>query len=92
VAPLPSRHRAIALSRQRIEECAGGKSGKIFIHLRSTDGKLTFDVEPHETLDPTERRCILDALAALPAESYPVGSTPGQPRSAGFTSLVTLEW
>lgn len=82
----------IAPARQRIEECAGSKSGKILIHLRSADGKLAFDLEPHESLDPTERRCILDALALLPVESYPVQTTPGQPRSTGFTSLVTFEW
>lgn len=80
----------LAPARSSIEECAGATGGKVVIRLRSTNGKLTFDVAPGASLDPTERRCILDALAKIPTDERV--RTTGNPEANGFTSLVTIEW
>lgn len=81
----------IAPARQSIEECAGPKGGKVVVRLRQTNGRLSFDVEPNASLDPTERRCILDALAKIPNADGEL-RVNGEPRANGFTSLVTIEW
>lgn len=77
-------------AHQRIAECSGAKGGKVRVRLRMTGGKLGIDVEPNASLNPTERQCILDALATISADSAPI--TTGEPRTTGFTSLVTIEW
>jgi hypothetical protein len=80
----------IAPARQSIEECAGAKGGKVVVGVRSRNGKLTFDVEPNASLDPTEKRCILDALSKIPSDAQQ--RMTGEPRADGFTSHITIEW
>ena len=41
-------------------------------------------------LDPTEKRCILDALSKIPSDAQQ--RMTGEPRANGFTSHVTIEW
>jgi hypothetical protein len=55
-------------------------------------GKLSFDLQPGSSLDPTERRCLLDALATLDVDESAPAWTGLNVRPTGFTSLITIEW
>lgn len=60
---------------------------------REPAGKLAFDVTPATSLDPTERRCVLDALESLNQSESATAWTGGTSvPPTGFTSLLTIEW
>lgn len=86
----PSRVEAlIEPIRPRIEACHGSGGGKVRIRVRQADGKLAFEVEPGTSLDPTEKRCVLDALSTIRDSEQPSGPDV---KASGFTSLITVEW
>jgi hypothetical protein len=92
--------------RPRIERChavtagggaagggGGGGGGKIMIRIhRAADGKLSFELEPGTSLDPTEKACVLEALTALSADESSTAWAGLNVRPTGFTSLITIEW
>lgn len=83
----------IAPVRSRLEHCRGTSGGKVAIRIRDAAGRLSFDVEDVTSLDPTERQCVLDALATINADESGTAwaGGAGVPPS-GFTSLITVEW
>lgn len=82
----------IAPARSRIEACRGTTGGKLRIRVRHDGGKVAFDVEPGSSLDPTEKQCVLDALATIhEGVASTVWSGASVPPT-GFTSLITIEW
>ena len=44
------------------------------------------------SLDPTEKRCVLEALATLHEDESSTAWTGLNVRPTGFTSLITIEW
>jgi hypothetical protein len=81
----------IAPARARIEGCRNASGGKIRIRMRNVGGKLVFDVEPSASLDPTERRCVLEALSTLHDDGSNLSTGATIPPS-GFTSIILFEW
>lgn len=80
--------------RPRIEHCRKMSGGKLMIRVqKAPGGKLAFAVEPGSSLDPTEKRCVLEALSTLNAADESSTAWAGlNVRPTGFTSLITLEW
>jgi hypothetical protein len=79
--------------RPRLERCHGPVGGKLRVRVRrGAMGKLSFDLQPGSSLDPTERRCLLDALATLDVDESAPAWTGLNVRPTGFTSLITIEW
>lgn len=82
--------------RARIEHCRGASGGKVTIRVRrdpGARGRLAFDVAPGTSLDPTERKCVLDALNALQENESSTAWTGGAAiPPSGFSSLLTIEW
>ena len=84
----------VAPVRSRLERCRGSSGGKLLVRVRKLPGgRLAFDVAPGTSLDPTERKCALDALNSLPQSESSTAWTggPSIPPS-GFSSLLTVEW
>lgn len=83
----------VAPVRPRIEHCRGASGGKVQIRVhREAGGRLAFAVEPGTSLDPTERKCVLDALATIAADESATAWSGPNVRPTGFTSLLTIEW
>jgi hypothetical protein len=83
----------IAPIRPRIERCRAHGGGKIHVRVqKAPSGKLAFDVLPGSSLDPTEKKCVLEALSALNADESATGWSASNVRPTGFTSQVTIEW
>ena len=82
----------IAPVRTRVENCRRTSGGKLSIRIRRDAGRLTFEVAPGSSLDPTERQCILDALSTIRDGESSTDWSGGNARPTGFTSLITLEW
>ncbi len=82
----------VAPVRPRLESCRGAGGGKLRIRARKAGGKLGFDVEPGSSLDPSQRRCVLDALATINEDESSTAWTGLNVRPTGFTSLITIEW
>jgi len=79
--------------RSRIEHCRGTSGGKLTVRVRNAAGKLAFDVAPGTTLDPTEKKCVMDALTSLQqSESSTAWAQAPAIPPTGFTSLLTIEW
>ena len=77
---------------QAVEGCGISRGGKLVVRLHTEKGKLVADPQPGSSLDPSARRCVLDALnRANVSESSNLGSGP-MVRPTGFTSLLTIEW
>jgi hypothetical protein len=75
-----------------VRRCLAGSAGKLNVRLTNRSGGLEISVAPGESLSPTARACVLEALTAvyLEATGANVGG-PGLPPS-GFTSLVSVSW
>jgi hypothetical protein len=84
----------VAPVRSRIEHCRGAGGGKLTVRVRREPaGKLAFDLTPGTSLDPTERKCVLDALNSLNQNESATAWTGGTSiPPTGFTSLLTIEW
>ncbi|HSO35779.1 MAG TPA: hypothetical protein VLT33_24790 [Labilithrix sp.] len=79
--------------RPRLERCRTTTGGKLLVRVRKAGrGRLAFDLEPGSSLDPTEKRCVLDALASLEVDESSTAWTGLNVRPTGFTSLITIEW
>jgi len=80
--------------RTRVEHCRTTAGGKLLIRVqRAPGGKLAFDVAPGSSLDPTERKCVLEALSTLDIDESSTAWAGGlNVRPTGFTSLLTIEW
>lgn len=80
--------------RAQIEHCRGASGGKLVVRVRRAPGdKLAFDVAPGTSLDPTEKKCVLDALNSLQQNESSTAWTGGTSIApSGFSSLLTIEW
>lgn len=79
--------------RPRIERCRTTTGGRLIVRVRkAAKGRVAFDLEPGSSLDPTEKRCVLDALASLNIDESSTAWTGLNIRPTGFTSLITIEW
>jgi hypothetical protein len=79
--------------RTRLEECHPTGGGKLRIRVHREPGKVAFDAEPSAALDPTERRCVLEALSPLRRDDVASTLWSGATVPAtGFDSLLTIEW
>jgi len=76
----------------RLETCRRGSGGKVMVRVKSSAGKTRFDVEPGSSLDPTERRCVLEALSQSNVDEGATLNQGGTVRPTGFTSLITIAW
>jgi len=79
--------------QSEIEHCHESGGGKLKVRVRREGGVRTFEAVPGTTLDPAERRCVLDALRRLRDDE--VGQSFGSGATlpvTGFTSLLTVEW
>ena len=80
--------------RSRIEHCRAGRGGKLVVRVKKEPrGKVAFEVAPGTSLDPTERKCALDALNSLQTgESSTLWTGGASVPPSGFSSLMTIEW
>lgn len=77
----------------RLEECHHGGPGKLRVRVRNEAGRVSFEAQPSSTLDPTERKCALQALSALRRDDLPSTLWSGATVPAtGNTPLLTIEW
>jgi hypothetical protein len=83
----------IAPVRPQLERCRNRAGGKLLVRVRKVArGRLAFDLEPGSSLDPTEMKCVLAALASLDVDESAAAWTGLNVRPTGFTSLLTIEW
>ncbi len=75
-----------------VEACRKSNGGKLVARVRSEKGKLAIDAEPGASLDPTEKRCILEALQQTQIDDASIVNAGPSTRPTGFTSLITIEW
>ncbi len=84
----------VAPVRSRLERCRGASGGKLIVRVRKMPGgTVAFDVAPGTSLDPTERKCALDALNSLQQSESSTAWTGGTSiPPSGFSSLLTIDW
>jgi hypothetical protein len=79
-------------ARPHLEACFGPASGKLRVRVfRTPDGKLGVEPEDGFSLDPTEQRCVLQALMVTQDPTAPPWTGATFP-PMGSTTLFTLEW
>jgi hypothetical protein len=88
----PARTRAVlAPAASATEPCRPGAGGVIRLKLSAADGKARYAVEPSTSLDPAQRRCVLEALSTIEIDGISGDASPSS-RPSGFTALFRLEW
>jgi hypothetical protein len=80
--------------RNRLEQCHPvHDGGKLRVRVVRDQGRVHFQAEPGSSLNPTEKKCALEALTELRkgdvASTLWSGATVP---ATGFTSLLTIEW
>jgi hypothetical protein len=86
-------HAILKPALESVRRCVGDDGGgKLNIQLTNRSGALEVVVEPGQSLDPTARACVLEALTSVYLEQ--TGSNAGGPAvpPSGFTSMVTVSW
>jgi hypothetical protein len=80
--------------RARVEHCRSTAGGKLVVRVQRTapNGKLAFDLAPSSSLDPLEKKCVLDALSKLDIDESSTAWAGLNVPPTGFTSLLTVEW
>jgi hypothetical protein len=79
--------------RARVAHCRSTTGGKLVVRVqRAPNAKLAFDVAPSSSLDPLEKKCVLDALSKLDIDESSTAWGGANLPPTGFTSLVTVEW
>jgi hypothetical protein len=82
----------LAPSLGTLHQCAPGSGGKINLEVTAVDGRIHVAIAPGDSLDPTLRECVLQALSRIDDEQTG-GDVPGATvRPTGFTSLVAVSW
>ncbi len=84
--------RLLEPAQMPVEACHRSDGGKLVVRAKSEKGKLTVDAEPGASLDPAEKRCILEALQATQIDEASTVNAGPSTKPTGFTSLITLEW
>ena len=79
--------------RSRVEHCRSTAGGKLVVRVqKAQSGKLAFDVAPGSSLDPMEKKCVLEALSTLDVDESSTAWAGLNVKPTGFTSLLTIEW
>lgn len=76
-------------TQERVAACVPGRSGVVRIRVENKNGRTEFSIDPDVELDPTARRCILEALSTLQLDSDDPSKRLGTP---GFTSHIVISW
>ena len=96
MAPPPSLSAESTASLIELQDVSVGYGDRLVlehVNLTVPRGKVAFEVAPGTSLDPTERKCALDALNSLQTSESSTLSTGGASvPPSGFSSLMTIEW
>jgi hypothetical protein len=81
---------AFAPLRDRMRECAAGRSGVVRVRIKNEKNRTSMDIEPGSSVDGSNR-CVLEALSTVDVDDALSRSSPSN-RASGFTSVVRIEW
>lgn len=84
----------LAAARQQLAECRPNENGATLVRIRITSDEhsASMRVEPDSSADIRTRHCVLEALSTLDIPDTLSQSSPSSRPSAGFTSLISVEW
>jgi len=83
----------VAASKTPMSECrANSGGGTVRIRVAGNHTSASFAVEPGSTADDKMRHCVLEALSTLDVPDTLSQSSPSSRPSAGFSSVITVQW
>jgi len=83
---------ALIPARERLRQCLPGSNGKVNVLVTQRENSIHLGFEPGESLDPTAKDCMLEALSTVDLEETGtnVGGTSYTP--TGYTSIIQISW
>jgi hypothetical protein len=83
----------VAASKPSLDECrgnAGGGTLRLRVVGNKSSAKITID--PGSTVNDKVRHCVLEALSTLDVPDTLSQSSPSMRPSAGFSSIIAVNW
>jgi hypothetical protein len=83
----------VAASKPSIAECRGNSGGgtlRLRVVGNKSSAKIT--VDPGSTVNDATRHCVLEALSSLDVPDTLSQASPSMRPSAGFSSLIAINW
>lgn len=83
----------VAASTPTLAECranAGGGTIRLRVVSTKTSAKIT--VDPSSTVNADTRHCVLEALSTLDVPDTLSQASPSMKPTAGFTSIIAVNW
>jgi hypothetical protein len=83
----------IAASKPALDECRGNAGGGT-LRLRVVGTKLSakITIDPQSTVNDAVRLCVLEALSTLDVPDTLSQASPSMRPSAGFSSVIAVNW
>ncbi len=89
--PQPAQARAVySKAGAALQECAK-QGGTIRVSVKGEGERARYSIEPGSALDPSQRRCVLEALSVVDVDSVLQTANPTD-RPSNFTGLIRIEW
>ncbi|MDI1476690.1 hypothetical protein [Polyangium sp. y55x31] len=83
----------VSASKSSMAECrANSGGGTVRIRVTGNHTSASFAVDPGSTADDKMRHCVLEALSTIDVPDTLSQSSPSSRPSAGFSSIITVQW
>lgn len=83
----------VAASKPSLAECrANSGGGKLRLRVVGTKSSAKITIDPGSNINDSVRHCVLEALSTLDVPDTLSQSSPSMKPSAGFTSIIAVNW
>jgi len=83
----------VAASKPSLAECrANSGGGKLRLRVVGNKSSAKITIDPGSTVNDSVRVCVLEALSTVDVPDTLSQSSPSMKPSAGFTSIIAVNW
>lgn len=83
----------VAASKSSLDECrANSGGGKLRLRVVSSESSEKITIDSGSTINDSVRQCVLSALSTLDVPDTLSQASPSMRPSAGFTSIIAVNW
>jgi len=83
----------VAASKPSLDECRGrAGGGTLRLRVVGTKSSAKITIDPGSTVNDSVRHCVLEALSSLDVPDTLSQASPSMRPSAGFSSIIAVNW
>jgi hypothetical protein len=83
----------LAASKSSLDECrANSGGGKLRLRVVGNKSSAKITIDPNSNISDSARLCVLEALSTIDVPDTLSQASPSMRPSAGFTSIIAVNW